>query len=156
MATAHIDFSPDCIREILKDRYLGRVDELMKHHYQVVNVWKPLNGPIRDWPLTLCHPHTVKADKDLQLMDRVFALNVEESIQIQYSPDQEWRFLKDQTPDEVLIFRGGDSELGMLGGKANVNSRLLLAVTNCASPKAYLTAHSRWRTVVKVDNPEKA
>lgn len=104
------------------DRYEDRATELMKHRYQVVNVWKPLIGPLRDWPLTLCHPQSVKPDDDLQLMDRVYAGNIEESIQIHYSPAQEWRFLKDQTPEEVLIFRGSDSELGMRGGRSNIRS----------------------------------
>lgn len=89
----------------------------MKYRYQVVNIWKPLVGPLRDWPLTLCNPKSIKPEDDLQLMDRVYAVNIEESIQIHYSLEQEWRYLKDQTPEEALIFRGGDSELGMRGGR---------------------------------------
>lgn len=99
------------------DRYQDRADELMRHRYQVVNVWKPLIGPLRDWPLALCHPRSVMPEKDLQLMDRVYAANIEESIQIHYSSDQEWLYLEEQTPEEVLVFRGGDSDLGMRGGK---------------------------------------
>jgi hypothetical protein len=30
------DFSPDCILEILDDRYAGRVSEIVKHRYQVI------------------------------------------------------------------------------------------------------------------------
>ena len=86
----------------------------MRNH----SVWKPLQGPLRDWPLVLCKPSSLDPENDLELMDRVYPTNIEESIQIYHSEAQEWYFLSDQKANELLIFRGGDSTLGVQGGES--------------------------------------
>jgi len=65
--------------------------------------------------LALCQPSSVKPD-DLDCMDNVFPNNVEESISLHYSEQQDWCFIDRQTENEILIFQGGDSESGMAGG----------------------------------------
>ncbi|KAL8838631.1 MAG: hypothetical protein Q9170_002077 [Blastenia crenularia] len=117
VATAHIDFSPDCLKEILQDRYGDeRAAKLMQLRYKMVNIWKPLFGPLQDWPLALCHPASLDIEEDLELTDNVYPLNVDESVQIHYNENQDWCYLSKQSIDEVLIFRGGDSALGLRGG----------------------------------------
>lgn len=49
-------------------------------------------------------------------MDNVFPNVVEESISIHYSPGQDWCYLDRQMDTEVIIFQGGDSDLGNSGG----------------------------------------
>lgn len=49
-------------------------------------------------------------------MDNVFPKIVEESINLHYSEQQDWCFLDKQMDTEVIIFQGGDSELGNYGG----------------------------------------
>lgn len=69
----------------------------------------------------LCKPLSLDPNYDLLLMDRVYPLNVEESIQVHYNPNQHWCYLSDQTPSEVLVFRGGDSDIGIPAGESHAN-----------------------------------
>lgn len=76
------------------------------------SVWKPLFGPLLDWPLVFCRPSSLKPD-DIELMDNVFPNVIEESINLHYSEQQDWCFLDKQMDTEVVIFQGGDSDLGI-------------------------------------------
>ncbi|KAL8805665.1 MAG: hypothetical protein Q9182_001809 [Xanthomendoza sp. 2 TL-2023] len=76
--------------------------------YQVVNVWKPLRGPLRDWPLALCDAASVQADH-LVAADGVFKTRVTENLQVHYDADHRWYYLEDQKPSELLVFRQADS-----------------------------------------------
>ena len=80
------------------------------------SIWKPLRGPLKDWPLALCKRSSVDPGHDLELMDRVYPTNNEETVQVYHNEAQEWCFLSNQTPSEVLMFVGGDSDKGMAAG----------------------------------------
>ncbi|KAL8677842.1 MAG: hypothetical protein Q9186_005754 [Xanthomendoza sp. 1 TL-2023] len=76
--------------------------------YQIVNVWKPLRGPLRDWPLALCDAASVRADH-LMAADGVFETRVTENLQVHYDAAQRWYYLEDQKASELLVFRQADS-----------------------------------------------
>lgn len=73
------------------------------------SVWKPLRGPLYDWPLAMCDAATV-SDQDTMAHDQVFMDTVRENQMIRYSPSQDWYYLAGQTQSELLVFRQVDSE----------------------------------------------
>jgi hypothetical protein len=73
-------------------------------------VWKPLRGPLRDWPLAICDHSTLSRD-DLIQVDEVHRDGILESNSVQYNTSQKCYYLSDQTADEVLIFRSADSSM---------------------------------------------
>ncbi|KAJ3560747.1 hypothetical protein NP233_g10631 [Leucocoprinus birnbaumii] len=40
------------------------VPELLKHRFQIINLWRPIGNPALDWPLALCDYRNVRLDKD--------------------------------------------------------------------------------------------
>lgn len=48
---------------------------------------------------------------DMQRLDEVHTEDFLESYQIQYNEGQKWWYLSEQRPDEVLVFKGADSEI---------------------------------------------
>lgn len=72
------------------------------------SVWKPLRGPLRDWPLALCDAASVQA-KDLTPADIVFDTKVTENMQVHHNAAHKWYYLEDQDPSELLVFRQADS-----------------------------------------------
>src|SRR5712672_4841399 len=48
---------PNRVREHLPDE----ADELLKGRVQVINLWRPIRGPLRDAPLAMCDASTVAA-----------------------------------------------------------------------------------------------
>lgn len=77
------------------------------HH----SFWKPLSGPVKDWPLALCSPRTVKPERDFEPCDLVYPDYVVENRQVYYSTDHDWFYISDQQPNEAWVFLQSDTEL---------------------------------------------
>jgi len=115
-AVAHVDTTPECMEQMMRTMNPAEVaDSFGERRYQSVNVWKPLRGPLRDWPLALCDPRSV-ASTDLQARDTVKRDSFIETYQLHYNSGHKWYYLSDQMPNEALVFLQADSRsTGMLG-----------------------------------------
>ena len=76
----------------------------------MISLWKPLRGPLYDWPLALCDASTINPSTDLEPCDQVFATHASENVQVRYGEQQRWYYLEGQREDEVLVFRQSDSK----------------------------------------------
>ncbi|KAF2838489.1 hypothetical protein M501DRAFT_934638 [Patellaria atrata CBS 101060] len=95
------------------DQYFGAEKEkVMGRRYQVINIWKPLTGPCRDYPMAYCDPTSVNREKDLFLVDEVFPTVANEVFQVYHNPNHIWYYVPDQLDSEVSIFNAYDSEKG--------------------------------------------
>lgn len=108
---------------------LSTIEELSKHEkrladavvgstikrVQWVNVWKPLRGPVNDWPLAFCDASTVET-KDLAVTDMVYPTYYTENLSVAYNDDRRWYYLSDHQPDELIIFKQSDTEPESLPG----------------------------------------
>ncbi len=83
----------------------------------LASIWKPLKGPVRDWPLALCDASSVNPEQDLEPADLVYADYVIENCQVYRTLAQKWYYLRDQTPSEALVFRQTDSDSAVGAGK---------------------------------------
>lgn len=72
--------------------------------------WKPLRGPVKDWPLALCSPRTVKPDRDFEPCDLVYPDYAVENRQVYHSTDYDWFYISDQQPHEAWVFLQSDTE----------------------------------------------
>ncbi|KAF2452476.1 hypothetical protein BDY21DRAFT_359300 [Lineolata rhizophorae] len=110
--SAHIDYTMAELDGRL-DKYFGEDrEEVTKRRYQVVNIWKPLSGPCRDYPMAYCDPKSVDREKDLLVVDEVFPTVANEVFQVYYNPNHKWYYVPDQLDSEVTIFNAYDSEKG--------------------------------------------
>lgn len=82
-------------------------------------MWKPLKGPVRDWPLALCDNSTIDPTNDLQASDLVFADYVVENCQVYYTSEQKWYYIRDQQATEVWVFVQADSAKSARPGEFN-------------------------------------
>ena len=108
----------------------------------VASVWKPLRGPLRDWPLALCQLESVD-DKDLVPIDEVHVGDILESHQIYYNPEQKWCYLKDQLPSELLIFKAADSKIKGAGTTIAYDEDSMEAQLTCHGSPAWLVLPPR-------------
>ncbi|KAK3363126.1 hypothetical protein B0T25DRAFT_575754 [Lasiosphaeria hispida] len=93
------------------DSYFGKNKErLLSRRYQVINIWKPLSGPCRDYPMAYLDPKTVDREKDLFAVDEVFPTVANEVYQVYHSPSHNWYYVPDQLASEIVIFNAYDSE----------------------------------------------
>lgn len=106
---AHVDFTVREGERMTEILFGDRAGEVLAGHWQIINLWKPIKGPLNDWPLSLCDARTVDWRKDIVPGDVVFDDFVTENIKVYHNPAQKWYYLPDQQISEALIFKSSDS-----------------------------------------------
>jgi len=92
------------VREHLPDG----ADELLKGRVQVINLWRPIRGPLRDSPLAMLDGTTVKPS-DLVASDLIYPNRSGETYSVTYNPDHRWFYFPEMTPDEAILLKCYDS-----------------------------------------------
>lgn len=79
------------------------------------SIWKVLEGPNNDWPLTVCDAKSVDLAADFTANDVINEQTVGENGLMHYSPSHKWYYLADQEVDDLIVFRNANS-LGKRAG----------------------------------------
>ena len=82
--------------------------DLLKQRFGIVNVWRPIRGPVLDSPLALCDARTF-TDADLIASDLVYPHVRGETSSVEYKPGHRWFYFSDMQPDEAVLIRVHDS-----------------------------------------------
>jgi len=76
--------------------------------FSIVNLWRPVHGPLRDMPLAVCDARTVAAG-DLVAADLVYPDRIGENYLVTYNPGHRWFYVSEMNVDEAWLFRCYDS-----------------------------------------------
>ena len=90
-------------------RYLGR---LLARRFAVVNVWKPIRGPVEQNPLAFCDARTMRQD-DLVETSLEYADRSGEVYSLHWSPDHRWYYCPAMEADEAMLLKCYDSDEGV-------------------------------------------
>jgi hypothetical protein len=105
----HVDHTarsgPQRVRDLLGDEAEG----LLKGRVQIINLWRPIRGPLQDAPLAVCDAQSVAAG-DLVPSDLVYRERTGETYAVTYNPAHRWFYVPEMQPDEVLLLKCFDSE----------------------------------------------
>jgi hypothetical protein len=104
----HNDHTVNSAPRRVRDHMGAEAEELLKHRFGIVNVWRPIRGPVQDSPLALCDARSF-TDDDLIASDLVYAHVRGETSRVAYNPHHRWYYFSDMQPDEVLFIRVHDS-----------------------------------------------
>lgn len=104
----HNDHTVNSAPRRVRDHLGADAEELLKHRFGIVNVWRPVRGPVLDSPLALCDAQTFK-DDDLIASDLVYAHVRGETSRVEYSPTHRWYYFSGMQTDEALLIRIHDS-----------------------------------------------
>ncbi len=104
----HNDHTVTSAPRRVRDHLGADAEELLKHRFGVVNVWRPIRGPVLDSPLALCDARTF-ADDDLITSDLVYPHVRGETSSVEYKPGHRWYYFSEQRPDEAILIRVHDS-----------------------------------------------
>lgn len=121
-ANAHVDETHETGADVFAmilgpdaDRYRGR-------RFAVINLWRPITGPLQDHPLAICDARTIAFD---DLMSSRAISRVDDNglptsggttyetaiYSVAYSPAHRWYYVRDMMPNEALLLKNYDSEL---------------------------------------------
>jgi len=105
----HVDHTeasgPQRVRDLLGDE----AEALLKGRVQVINLWRPIRGPLRDAPLAVADARTV-SESDLVASDLVYPNRVGETYAVRFNPAHRWFYVPEMQPDEALLLKCYDSE----------------------------------------------
>jgi len=108
VARVHVDHTewsgPQRVRDLLPDG----AEALLRGRVQIVNLWRPIAGPVRDMPLAVCDTTTV-APGDLVASDLIYPDRRGETYQVRFNPAHRWYWLPEMTPEEALLLKVYDS-----------------------------------------------
>jgi len=83
-------------------------EELLRHRFEIVNVWRPICGPLRDAPLAVCDATSV-AFTDFVPSDLVYRDRTGETYRVRYNPLHRWFYVPEMRADEAILIKCYDS-----------------------------------------------
>jgi hypothetical protein len=108
VASVHNDYTvksgPQRLRELMGEE----AEELLRHRFEIVNVWRPIRGPLRDAPLAICDAASV-AFADFVSSDLVYRDRVGETYRVRYNPSHRWFYVPEMRTDEAVLIKCYDS-----------------------------------------------
>ncbi|EFR00295.1 hypothetical protein MGYG_03297 [Nannizzia gypsea CBS 118893] len=109
--TVHCDQSPLGARRRVYQHLPEEADKLLRGRARIINVWRPLKGPVLDWPLAVMDCTTLqKADiHPTKLYRGRFELRGE-TVSISHNEGQRWYYLDKQQTDEITMIKIWDSK----------------------------------------------
>jgi hypothetical protein len=104
----HVDHTaksgPQRVRDLLGDE----AEELLRGRVQVINLWRPIRGPLRDAPLAVCDASSV-ASSDLVPADLIYGDRIGETYAVTYNPNHRWFYVPAMQREEALLIKCFDS-----------------------------------------------
>jgi hypothetical protein len=105
----HVDHTeqsgPQRVRDLLPDE----AEELLRGRVQIINLWRPIRGPLLDSPLAVCDARTVKPEQ-LVASDLVYQNRVGETYSVKFDPEHRWYYVPQMQTDEALLLKCYDSK----------------------------------------------
>jgi hypothetical protein len=107
--TVHNDYTaksgPQRVRTLLD---ADEAEALLKNRVAVINVWKPIQGPVQTAPLALADAQSITPG-DLTALELVYPDRTGEIYNATFNPDHRWYYFPDMQKDEAILIKGYDS-----------------------------------------------
>jgi hypothetical protein len=104
----HVDYTvksgPQRVRDLLGDE----AESLLKKRFAVINIWRPIHGPVLDAPLAVTDVRSVSKE-DLVATDLVYRDRVGEIYYARFNPAHRWFYAPAMRDEEVLLIKCYDS-----------------------------------------------
>lgn len=95
---------PQRVRDLMGEE----ADDLLSRRFAIVNVWRPIRGPLFDAPLAVCDAASL-ASGDLVGQDLIYRDRTGEIYGLTYNPAHRWYYAPAMRADEALLLKCYDS-----------------------------------------------
>jgi hypothetical protein len=82
---------------------------LLRHRYAIINVWKPIHGPVKQVPLAFCDARSIGSGQLLDT-DLVYPDRTGEVSMLTYAPEQCWYYVPEMQATEAVLLKCFDSD----------------------------------------------
>ncbi|MCW5623133.1 MAG: methyltransferase [Burkholderiales bacterium] len=104
----HNDYTVDSAPKRVRDLMGDAAADLLTRRFSIVNVWRPIRGPLLDAPLAVCDARSV-AFEDFVASDLIFRDRIGETYNVCFSASHRWHYYPAMTTDEALLLKCYDS-----------------------------------------------
>jgi hypothetical protein len=104
----HGDYTEVSGPQRVRDLMGAEADDLLNRRFAIVNVWRPIRGPLYDAPLAVCDAKSV-ADGDLVGQDLIYRDRTGEIYGLTFNPAHRWYYAPAMRADEALLLKCFDS-----------------------------------------------
>ena len=105
---AHNDYTersgPQRVRDLLPDE----ATSLLEERFAVINVWKPIRGPVEETPLAACDAQTIRPD-ELIPTDLKYPGRTGEVYSLAFSSKHRWLYFSHMQANEAMLLKCYDS-----------------------------------------------
>src|SRR5271156_5108054 len=106
---AHNDYTlksgPQRVRDLMADQ----ADALLQNRFAVINVWRPIRGPVQESPLAVCDAQSMVQDDFVEHVLK-YRDRDGEVYSVAFNPNHRWYYVPNQQKEEVLLLKCYDSE----------------------------------------------
>ncbi len=103
-----LNSAPQRVRDLLPDE----AEDLLTRRFAVINVWKPIRGPVEEAPLAFCDAQTMKQE-DFVETSLEYADRTGEVYSLRFDPAHRWYYYPAMRADEVMLLKCYDSATGV-------------------------------------------
>ena len=139
----HNDYTASSSPQRVRDLMGAEAEELLKNRFAIINLWRPIRGPVLESPLTLCDAQSL-AEENLIPSDLKYPDRTGETYSITYNPGQRYYYFPKMQSDEAVLIRC--FELGARGTAPVFRSYRLRRpelAGGCAAAREHRGAHPR-------------
>ena len=108
ISRVHNDYTewsgPQRVRDLLPQE----ADELLRRHFAIIQVWRPIRHPVETFPLAICDARTL-ASEDLVVSERRYPNRIGQTYAITYNPQHAWYWFPRMQRNEALVFKVYDT-----------------------------------------------
>jgi hypothetical protein len=104
----HNDYTERSAPQRVRDLLPREADDLLRRRFAVINVWKPICGPVEQAPLAVCDARTI-APGDLVPTDLRYRDRTGEIYSMRWSPAHAWFYFPRMAAEEAMLLKCYDS-----------------------------------------------
>ncbi|KIW02560.1 uncharacterized protein PV09_06015 [Verruconis gallopava] len=105
----HIDQTPKSAEARVRHHLPEEADTLLQGRYRIINVWRPLNGPVQSNPLAVADSATVN-DEDLVPVEHRYPDRTGETAAVKFNKAQKWHYWSVMNNEDRLLLKCYDSD----------------------------------------------
>ncbi|HSU91145.1 MAG TPA: CmcJ/NvfI family oxidoreductase [Sporolactobacillaceae bacterium] len=106
---AHNDYTLKSGPQRVRDLLPNEAEALIKNRFAVINVWRPISGPVQESPLAVCDAQSMLQEDFVKHVLR-YRDRDGEVYSVAYNPNHRWYYIPNQKKEEVLLLKCYDSD----------------------------------------------
>ncbi len=106
--SVHNDYTevsgPQRVRDFLPER----AEELINGRFAMINVWRPISGPVRQTPFAVIDADSIEFD-DFIPIDLVYSDRIGQIYMVKHNASHRWIYMSEMNTDDVMLLKCFDS-----------------------------------------------